>query len=224
MFYRIIYLFILSFPLLASPVLQDCLEHNESILKKSTFEDNESLKTNPDVHNIRFVRDEQKALEIMNKFSTKRLGLDFNYNQALAELENCSTVKHAQNFCENTFLTLNFFRGLSYGLTNYNWSKKTQDKGIKIFEDYIHESIKHKSTLISRIILISTLSEMSKAKLISKPTLKQIEQLQSHAESANQELTSELKKKKWTCEETIKIKLKEIQISQDLTNKIKKLI
>jgi hypothetical protein len=220
-----------SFSLLAqSPSLKECNKHKEEVLNKAFFEDEEALKKDKNNHNIRFVKNEKNAIDLLMKYDVTKLGGKFNLSQSILEVESCTNPNDkpsAVKYCEDSFSNYNYFRGLIYGLKHYDWSEKTRSLAMEKFWIYVNESTKTKQTLLETIMAINLVKQMSDAGLITKPGVKQVNDLERQAENADNKLRKDLKNqngKQMNCTEFKNARTKEIDLSQDLAAKLKALL
>ncbi len=229
--FKYLFLAFFSFSLFAqSPSLKECNQHKEEVLEKAFFEDEEALKKDKNNHNIRFVKNEKNAVDLLMKYDETKLGGKFNLLQSVRESESCTNPNDkpiAVEYCEDSFSNYNFFRGLIYGLKYYDWSKKTHSLAMEKFWNYINETTKNKQTLIETIMAINLVKQMSDAGLITRPGIEQINDLERQAETADNKLRKELTNKngkQLNCSELKKARTKEIDLSQDLVAKLKALL
>ncbi|MFZ4712216.1 MAG: hypothetical protein ACOYL6_00760 [Bacteriovoracaceae bacterium] len=179
----------------AVTTLEQCNSLKNNILEKAIIEDLKSLNDSNDDHHYRFVKDEKEALKFISGFDAEKIGLDLNAETFEKELKDCESSKSLP-FCENSFPTFNFFRGLLYGAKHYNWSKATKVKAINKTWTYLNEVQKNKPSWLDINMAISILGMMNFDNILDPTMNQKVAVLSQKIESESLKLKKLVKNKK----------------------------
>lgn len=208
-------------------ILKECNEFEENVLSKAVIEDE-----NKEPYYI-FVKDEKLALELINKFDAKKLGLEFNFKNRQQLISSCQgsnfVDKDSILYCETAFPVYNYFKGLIYGLKNFSWSPETKSAGLKKMWSYLDEVRHNERSLLELLMsmqLIEFLAKEDLTKAVAKPDIKK---LIEDAEKANDGLrklskTLKLNDQIAKCDDLKKSIGAEEKVVEEFTKKLNQII
>ena len=177
-----------------------------------------------DDENYLFVRNEAEALKYIDGFDISKFTLKENLMEYQAMVEGCvnkTDPKHVT--CETLMPGYKFFRGLIYGMTQYNWSQPTINKSRAITLSYLIYLAKSEDSLMEILLANDLLKRLGEKRFIDKAIIPETRKIRITGEQIFKNLKgqiSKMEKKAMTCEKATdfynKERLKVKELAKDL--------
>ncbi len=197
-----------------------CLEHKSQILEKPITVAEEA-ELNDELYF--FVRDEQKALNYIDHFDLSKFTLKENQLEYESIINACVLQRdHKHTTCDTLFPSYKFFRGLIYGMNQYNWSASTKIKAKNLTLQYLKYVGQSESSLMDITFANDLLMRLSERGHVERELYPETIQFKNHAEDEFKALKKKIRKlgkKEFTCKDAEefyaneRIKVKELSQS-----------
>ena len=182
-----------------------CIQQNAQILAKPITEV-EQAELNDELYF--FVRNEEKALFYIQNFDLSKFTLVENQLEFEAIIKACVMERSPKHvICDSHYPAFKFFRGLIYGMNQYQWSQATKTKANALTLKYLEYVGKSESSLMDILIANDILLRLSDRGYVDKAIYKETIALRRAGEMAYKDLRKEIKKlskKELTCEDANK--------------------
>lgn len=181
----------------------------------------ESTINNPD--DVRFVKDEDAALKVIENFDIKPLSYSRYHSHYILLNQHCFHDKKGMFYaCPNPVTSYLFFRALIKTSIDTPWSKPTQDKALKLVSQHIRQQVfENEGGLLDKGSSLELLELMAQKGVLNKDLLPEIQKLIKQVESDRESIKSG---KLLNCEEALKKDQKEMQLTEIISAKMSHLL
>ena len=185
---------------LHAPKHKICTEQRDQVLTKAITE---AEQAELDDETYFFVRDEAKALSFITKFDLSKFTLKENQQENEAIIMGCvAPVSPGYKSCDTLAPAFKYFRGLIYGMRQYQWSQKTKDLIIAQTLSYLDYVGRSESSLMDIFYANDLLMRLSDLGFIPSTLYQETVGFRKEGEKVHQELIKIIKKlgkKELTC-------------------------
>ena len=160
--------------------LLECREYQKKVLEASYSQ----IKGSKNSEQY-FVQDENTAREMLAQFNLS-IGLNRPKAQNIQNILHHCDVQSLKIFdeqnkllgkCDLMFTELNFFQALALGINKYSWPVDLKLEGKKIALDYVRHFSGGNFPLVSRLVALSVLDELSVNHIVNKDLHKEIKRI-----------------------------------------------
>jgi hypothetical protein len=208
-----------------APKHKVCIEFRNKVLIPpiTDFED-----APRDDENYLFVRTEKVALKYIDGFDISKFTLKENLLEYQAMVEGCVNKTDPSHVtCDTLMPGYKFFRGLIYGMTQYNWSQSTMDKSLAITLSYINYLADAEDSLMEILLANDLLKRLAEKKFIDKAIISESIKIRHTGEKLFQDLKDQITKmgkKDITCDKAAGFYTKERVKVRELAKDFKHLL
>lgn len=210
----------LKLNLLHQPLHKSCLEHRDKVLTKAI---SEADQAELDDENYFFVRNEKLALEFMSKFDLTKFTHKENQAENEAMIMACvAPVSKSYKACNTLDHAFKYFRGLIYGLRQYQWSQPTKEVAIAQTLKYLQYVGENQSSLMEIFFANDLLMRLANLGYVPTTLYKETIEFRRQGELVHKVLRKKIRKlgkKELTCKDAQDFYVKEreevVELSQD---------
>lgn len=200
------------------------LHRDKLVLKAFTEADDAEL----DDENYFFVRDEKRALAFINQFDLTKFTLVENQQEYQAIIQGCVLEKDPKHqTCDTIYPTYKFFRGLIYGLRQYNWSAATKRQATQLTLNYLDYVARSNSSIVDILLANDLLRRLAALEYVDPKLYQATWDFKVDGEKRYEDLKKKvlkLGKKKITCEDATLFYTDERQKVKELSENFLKLL
>lgn len=161
----------------------DCEKFKKEVLTAAVYA-GPSMKD----HGQRFVRDEARAAQFIQKYDVKYLNFS-----GLAEARERAKIDCTQEaVCNSSFENFNFLRGLIHGIKNNGWSPETNAKGTEIVISYLR-NVTTQYTFIDIAMAATLLDYLNAEGLVRGLERSETKNLKTEIEKVGSDMRTKLK-------------------------------
>lgn len=206
---------------------KSCFEQKKNLLTKAVTE---SEDAELDDENHFFVRNEKLAISYMSQFDLNKFTLRENLLETSAMIDAC-VVETDKTYkrCDTLMPTFNYFRGMIYGLRQYQWSKPTQERAIKQILSYLNYVTESQSNIMEIIFANDLLMRLADLGLLEEKVYAETLAFRKEAEESHRSLKKSLRKltkKELQCKDAQEFyaleRIQVVQLSESFSKVLKK--